>query len=189
MNPGTNDETKPIDDCPDGVCPTPVDECPGGDCPTDPVDTCPGGGCCDQFDAKIPFDCLLKLIALFRSGDIANNKMLALQLAAWIIGCSAKSAATVVINALTLKASDCEDDGTCKTPADIATDFAQSLQEYRNEAISLSEDQIVCRLEDIAAASLNDGPNLSSVNAVKAGFLTPELIALILQLIQLISKR
>lgn len=42
-----------------------------------------------KFEPTIPWQTALELVALVRSGDIKENKIRALQLGAWVVGCSA----------------------------------------------------------------------------------------------------
>lgn len=43
------------------------------------------------FEARVPFDCILELIQIVRSGQLVEKKFEAIQHAAWFIGCSAES--------------------------------------------------------------------------------------------------
>lgn len=171
----TSDET-----CPDGEDCPPIDEtCPDGVCPDG--EGCIGGECCEHFEAKIPFDCVMRVITLIREGKVFDAKLELLMHCAWIIGCAAKLA-HVTVNSKKVGSEDCPD-GVC--PEDQYAELVAQTKDCQQAAVALSMDDIADSLEKIC----DDEGNCEVGSDGKTKFISPEMIALILQLIQMFIRR
>lgn len=160
----TTDET-----CPDGVCPD--------------GEGCIGGECCEHFEAKIPLDCVMRVITLIREGKVFDAKLELLMHCAWILGCATKLA-HVTVNSKKV-GSDGEDcpDGVC--PEDQYADMVAKTKDSQQAAIALDMFAIADSLEQIC----DDEGNCEVGVDGKTKFISPEMIALILQLVQLFIRR
>lgn len=111
-----------------------------------------------KFESTIPWETALELVKLVRSGEVKENRIRAIQLGAWVVGCTA----TVIGE----RAGDEDEVVLANTTVHKAS---QKAQEHSLDTLA-----------DLVEAKV------SGVNA--SGLFDPELIALILQIIKMISE-